>query len=81
MCNFSANVTFDTATYGRTNNRYKTRDAVKTYLNVTFEDLLKRSHPRNDRVRFPFFSNKIQKISIVHTNDGYAHEMTGWLSW
>ena len=38
MCTFSANVAFDTATYERTN-RYKTRDVVNTYLNVTFEDL------------------------------------------
>ena len=37
MCTFSANVAFDTATYGRTN-RDKTRDVVKTYVNVTFED-------------------------------------------
>ena len=28
--------------------RYKTRDVVKTYLNVTFEDLLKRSGKKFD---------------------------------
>ena len=36
MCTFSANFAFDTATYEQTN-RYKTRDVVNTYLNVTFE--------------------------------------------
>ena len=38
ICTFSANFAFDTATYERTN-IYKTRDVVKTYLDVTYEDL------------------------------------------
>ena len=38
MCTFSANFAFDTATYER-KNRYKTRDVINTYVNVTFEEL------------------------------------------
>ena len=38
MWTFSANFAFDTVTYEHTN-IYKTRDVVKTDLNVAYEDL------------------------------------------
>ena len=60
MCTCSANVAFYTATYERTN-RYKTRDVVNTYLNVTFEDM---------------FSNAPTLAKIEFGNDKSEKEVT-----
>ena len=53
MCTLSATFAFRTATYERTK-RYKTRDVVKTYLNVTFEDLFSNA-PLIAKVEFGHF--------------------------
>ena len=65
MRKFSANVAFDTAMYERTN-IYKTRDVVKTYPNVTYEDL---------------FWNALILAKVEFGNDESEKEVTqqGWI--
>ena len=65
MRTFSANVAFDTATYERTN-RYKTRHVIKTYPNVTYEDL---------------FWNALILAKVEFGNDESEKEVTqqGWI--
>ena len=71
MCTFSTNVIFNTAIHmcERTN-RYKTRDVVKTYLNVTFEDLFSNA-PTLAKIEFGnsdiqlFFFSSVMSVHLL----------------